>query len=203
MTQRTPPQRYAIRWPRVAVTVSAIASCAVLAAWLWPQPSPLPKPLHIIEPPPPFEPSASYRSANDLAVLKAALSGWCHAKGLEVLSTEPDNGRGGRGKGALPEGLDCPSIKIVDSKEIEALFKREYRGKKDFKHLDGWGNFYETYPDVLGILSVSLPSYVSSSSAIVAVGASCGYTCGAGWKIRLVKKGERWLVREQSPAWIA
>jgi len=149
--------------------------------------------------------SPAFEAANDLAVLRVVLERSCHADNPEILSSKPDETLGNRSNklSNFPEGLGCAGIRIVDSQELEALFNKPYHGKRDFKHQGGWGNFYNKYPDATGLLSLSLPSYPSPTSSVVSLGRTCGYLCGAGWKVSLVKLNGKWVVREQHPSWIA
>jgi hypothetical protein len=97
----------------------------------------------------------------------------------------------------------CPNVKVVDADVLGELFSAPYRGKVDFKHQGGWGNFYQTFPDAIGILHISLPSYISPLSAVVKIGRTCGYLCGSGWKLKLKKVNGKWTIQEQEPTWIA
>ncbi len=200
------PVRRTISWRSVALLSAGLVACICVAGFFWPHPKKLPSPPRIVEPPPPFVPSPAFEAANDLAVLRAALEPRCRAGRVEILDSEPSGKHGNRSSrkpGKFPEGLGCAGVKIVDSGELEALFNKPYRGKIDFKHQGGWGNFYDAYPDSLGIINLSLPSYTSPTSAVVELGGTCGRLCGSGWEITLVKVNGVWTVHGQRPTWIS
>ena len=206
MTLHSKLQRKQISWRVVGAISASLAAFALAAAVLWPRPKPLPIPPPVVEPPPPFRPSTAFEAANDLAVLTAALERSCRSGTLQVLSSEPDGFTGNRSSHtskALPKDLECPSVRVVDSRELDSLLSKPYRGKRDFKHQGGWGNFYNAYPEASGILRLSLPSYPSPSTAVVQLGATCGLLCGSGWEITLAKVGGKWVVRGRRPSWIA
>jgi hypothetical protein len=195
-----------ISWRSVGAMSAVLVTFAVMAAVLWPQPEPLLMPPRVAETPEPFVPSPAFEAANDLAVLQAVLEKPCKADTTQVLSSKPDGYTGNRSShrpGTFPDGLGCPGIRIIDSGELDILFSKPYRGKRDFKHQGGWGNFYDAYPEAFGVLTLSLPSYPTATSAVVQLGATCGRLCGSGWEVTLAKVGGKWVVRERRPSWIA
>ena len=206
MTLHSELKREQISWRVVGAMSASLAALALAAAVLWPRPKPLPIPPPVVEPPPPFRPSEAFEAANDLAVLIVALERSCRSDTLQVLSSEPDGFVGNRSSHTsktLPKELECPSVRVVDAAELDALLSKPYHGKRDFKHRGGWGSFYNAYPEASGILRLSLPSYPSPTSAVVQLGATCGPLCGSGWEITLARVGGKWVVRERRPSWIA
>lgn len=203
MTQQRDPAQKAIRWNRIAAMSAGIVTCVSIAVFFWPRPPKVTIPPRVVEPPPPFAPSPAFETENDLAVLRVVLESSCQVDRPAILSSQPGETLGSRSNkpANLPVGLGCAGIRIVDSQEIEILFNKAYRGKGE--HQGGWGNFYDTYPDATGLLSLSLPSYPSPTSAVVNFSRACGYLCGTGWEFSLVKINGKWVIREKSLSWIS
>ena len=200
------PMRKSISWHIVALLSAGLVVCIFMGAFFLPHPEKLPTPARLVEPPPPFVPSPAFEAANDLAVLRAVLEPRCRADHVEILDSKPSGKHGNRSNSKpekLPEGLSCPGVKMVDSDELEALLSKPYRGKSDSKRFDALGNLHDAYPDATGVLSLSLPSYPSPTTAIVELGSTCGRLCGSGWKISLIKTKGKWVVRDRHPTWIA
>ncbi|MFT3896560.1 MAG: hypothetical protein QM719_02535 [Thermomonas sp.] len=200
------PMRKSISWRTVALLSAGLIACMCAIAFLWPHPKQFPSPARIVDPPPPFVPSPAFEAANDLAVLRTVLEPYCRADHVEILVSESSGKHGNRSNSKpekLPEGLSCPGVKMVDSDELKALLNEPYRGKSDSKRFDALGNLHDVYPDATAVLSLSLPSYPSPSSAVVELGATCGRLCGSGWKITLIKASGKWIVQDRHPTWIA
>lgn len=206
MVRSIAPKDKGIHWHVVIRLSVALCVVAVTAGVLWPQPRRLPVPAPLVEPLTPWAPTPALETSNDLAVLRTVLSRSCAGKGYSVLASAPDKPAGQRSSGgpsAFPAGLQCRGVKLVDSVELDRLFDRPYRGKKDFIHQGGWGNFYQAYPEASGIIHLSLPAYTSPRSAVVKLGRTGCFLCGAGWEVELEKIGNKWVIRQERPSWIA
>lgn len=196
-----------LRWRRVATATAGIIGALGLLAVLWPGPAKLLLPPPVVEPASPFASSVTFELANDLAVLRAVLEDSCDGDGehVDVLSLKPsEEQRGGRSAllPRLPDGLACPGIMAIEEEELDAVFDTPYRGALDVHRIGGWGSFYLRYPRASAVVHLNLPRYPSPTTAVVLMGRSCGPLCGAGFEVRLTKRGDRWMVEEWRPAWM-
>ena len=84
-------------------------------------------------------------------------------------------------------------LKIVPGSEIDAIFKHYW-----------WDAFYKKYPHTDGFLAVSLPGYSADHSvAIVFISRGSGGKSGDGELLMLVKKQNKWTVKEFLAGWVS
>ncbi|OEZ02580.1 hypothetical protein BIY45_00255 [Stenotrophomonas sp. BIIR7] len=177
----------------------------VLLAFMGPKTKPLQVPLEVVDPPSAFQAPAAFEKANDIAVLRAVMKRACEARSPVVLDSKPSDENQSRSSRSLenfPDELACAKVEIVDSRKLKDLFSRPYHGKTNTTLVGGWGNFYAAYPDATGVITLSLPTYPSLTTAVVNLGRTCSYRCGAGWEIHLAKIKGEWVIRDIRSTWI-
>ncbi len=170
----------------------------------------------------PFLPHESFAksvTAEDVAVLSAAIKNDCSAKRgkfvvlssdtfpvakVDVMSDNLDNIakadilRRNSSPSQLPSSMECKSVKIVPNSTIEKLLK-------DRPTMLGLSKgFYEAYPGANTVMSLSLPGYSKDRrGALVHISYSCGATCGTSFIIHLQKTNGSWHVVTTSNSWIS
>jgi hypothetical protein len=98
---------------------------------------------------------------------------------------------------ALPSGIACGAIKVVDPQTIDAAFDTE-------KKPPSWENFYAQYPGAAGRGSISLPGYSGKRDhAVVYRLSACGPLCGTGMLQLMRKVGKTWLLEDSVTIWIS
>ena len=99
----------------------------------------------------------------------------------------------------LPAADACREKFIVlSAKEIDDYFEAPAKGGLQ----ERWSAFYERYPDVNGIMTLSLPGYsAQGDAALLQVSGTCGPLCGNGsfWIFR--KEFGRWRVEKATQGW--
>ena len=84
---------------------------------------------------------------------------------------------------------------LTSKEKIEQVFKNGQ---------DGWGEFYKLFPDSGGVTELSRAGLNSSGNqALVYIQHSCGYLCGSGYYLLLVKNDLGWVVQKKFMAWVS
>ncbi|WP_315385980.1 hypothetical protein [uncultured Stenotrophomonas sp.] len=194
-----------LRWRRIVAISAILVAGMLLLTIMGQQTRPIQVPPEVVDPPSAFQAPAAFEQANDIAVLRAVLKRSCEAGSPVVLDSKPSDenqSRSSRSFENFPDELACARVEIVDSRKLKDLFSRPYHGRKNTTLVGGWGNFYAAYPDATGVITLSLPTYPSLTSAVVKLGRTCSYRCGAGWEIHLTNIKGEWVVRDIRSTWI-
>jgi hypothetical protein len=89
-------------------------------------------------------------------------------------------------------------ISFITDKEIKELFEDHSEGH------DGWKIFPQKYPGADAIITLSRAGFnADKSQALIFVGYGCGWLCGEGNYLLLVKKDGEWRVEKKSMVWIS
>jgi hypothetical protein len=166
-------------------------------------------------------PAAEAPTAEDIAVLRAALAPDCErpGPGYVLLSTEiADINSDDQVPADWAEAADltarlharaglsgswsgvrvCGKILVRRERDIHRLINSD-------PSLDqGWKNFYAVYPGALGVMRVSLPAYSADGHrAVIVMGTGCGSLCGAGEIVEIEKKDGVWRRTRAQDTWIS
>ncbi len=80
----------------------------------------------------------------------------------------------------------------------------EVKIKGIFEHGGNWSQFYITYPNSQGIMTLSRVGFnTKKNQALLYVGNQSDYLAGRGYYIFLTKKGEDWIIQTMIKAWIS
>jgi hypothetical protein len=94
----------------------------------------------------------------------------------------------------------CANVRIVDGKEVNAIFARDGRIPPS------WEGFYARFPDAKGLIRFALPAFSSEGRlAVVYLEWTCDPLCGSGLYVELARSetGSEWRITHTEAAWIS
>ncbi|HEY8942152.1 MAG TPA: hypothetical protein VIM59_18290 [Cellvibrio sp.] len=152
--------------------------------------------------------------AEDLDVMKTALSSYCKGNDVYILQSEaiepPSRDQlseslikdvGEDLINALYNSKNSPSIaeKMCSQVSVEKslTIKKALEGKKEVKDIvfedEHWAHFYHVFPGVKGVIYISSVAYSSNrKSAIIFLASACGPLCGGSTFIVVSHKKQKW-----------
>lgn len=103
--------------------------------------------------------------------------------------------------------------KTTDNHALKPLFNLEVKyvlvSKSDLadafgKGPDVWKTFYEKYPNSSGFIRLSSVTFnPEKDQAHVVIENHCGWHCGSGEFIELIKKSGKWIIQTKKLIWVS